>query len=195
MLTTKALVLNRNWIPIHVTPVRTALSLAYRGIARIISPDTYETHTFDSWADLRAQDGEACIRTVSLRIRIPEVIVLQGYDKMPQMKVPFTRKNIYRRDGYTCQYCGSKPGSRELSIDHIVPRSRGGKSTWTNCVLACTTCNSVKANRSLEESGRHLLKTPEKPKWYPYITIPLMERKQSWERFISDRYWDVTLEE
>ncbi len=195
MLTTKALVLNRNWIPIHVTSVRTAISLVYRGIARVIAPDTYETHTFESWADLRAAEGESCIRTVSLRLRIPEVIVLMAYDKMPQMKVPFTRKNIYRRDSYTCQYCGAKPGSRELSIDHIVPRSSGGKSTWTNCVLACTTCNSVKANRSIEESGLGLRKLPEKPKWYPYITIPIMERKQSWERFISDRYWDVTLEE
>jgi 5-methylcytosine-specific restriction endonuclease McrA len=173
--------------------VRRAISLVYRGLAKIISPETYETHDFESWSDLSIRKEDPHIRTVSLSIRVPEVIVLLFYDSYPKKRIAFSRKNIYRRDHFTCQYCGKTAGSEELSIDHIKPRSLGGESTWTNCVLACLRCNVRKGNRSLEEAGMSLIRKPTKPKWAPYLTFTLGKMKQSWEKFISSRYWNTEL--
>ncbi len=194
MLNDSTLVLNKNWVAIDVTTVRNALIAVYQRVARAVAPEDYSIHDFDSWASLRVTDGQPCVRTVSLDIRVPEIILLTRYGAIPRKNVTFSRRNLYRRDNLTCQYCGARPGSHELSIDHIIPRSRGGHSTWQNCVLACVRCNTRKANRTLEESGLHLIRTPVKPKWSPYIHIPLGRRKTSWEQFISDRYWDVELE-
>lgn len=188
------LVLNRNWLAIGVTTVRHALSLVFGGTARAIHPETFEVHDFDSWADLSVTDGEPCIRTVSLRIRVPEIIVLRLFDGIPRRRVVFSRRNIFRRDQYACQYCGARPGSGGLTIDHLLPRSRGGKSTWTNCVLACLRCNTKKGNRTLGEAGMRLLRQPGEPPWIPYFSIPVTHRRVSWEKFVSDRYWDVQLE-
>jgi 5-methylcytosine-specific restriction endonuclease McrA len=193
VLNDATLVLNRSWVAIHVTSVRTALSLVYQGVARVISPDTYQSHDFESWADLSVAKGERCIHTVSLTIRVPEIIVLLGYDGIPKKEVPFSRKNLYKRDGYTCQYCGRRAPSEDLSIDHIVPRSLGGKSSWTNCVLACIRCNVRKGNRSLRGAGMSLVRKPQKPDWSPALTLTFGAKKQSWEKFISDRYWNVEL--
>ncbi|MBI1849803.1 MAG: HNH endonuclease [Planctomycetes bacterium] len=189
------LVLNRSWVAIHVTSVRTALSLVYQGCARIISPETYETHDFASWTDLSVANGDRCIRTVSLTIRVPEIIVLLAYDGIPKKEVPFSRKNIYKRDTYTCQYCGRRASSEDLSIDHIIPRSHGGRSSWTNCVLACIRCNVRKGNRTLREAGMTLLHKPQKPDWSPALTLTFGAKKESWEKFISDRYWNIELSE
>jgi len=194
MLADPTLVLNRSWAAIATTTVRRALCLVYAGAARIICPDTYDVHDFTSWADLRVRDGHRRIKTVTLEIRVPEVILLRGYDAMPQQTVVFSRKNLYRRDHYTCQYCGGRRPPQELTIDHIVPRSLNGKSTWTNCVLACLECNVRKGNRTPEEAGMRLVRAPQRPRWAPYITVGLGRRRASWDRFVSDRYWNVELE-
>ena len=194
VLSQPALVLNRSWAAIATTTVRHALGMVYSGAARVIRPETYEAHTFESWADLAVPPEEPCIRTVKLRIRVPEVIVLTEYNGMPAQTVTFTRRNLYRRDHNTCQYCGARPGSAELSIDHVVPRSRGGKSTWENCVLACVRCNRRKANRLPEEAGMRLRKPPVAPRWTPALEAPIGRVRQSWERFVSDRYWNTLLE-
>jgi 5-methylcytosine-specific restriction endonuclease McrA len=193
-LDTYTLVLNRNWLAIGVTTVRHAMSLIFGDTARAIHPETFEIHDFDSWSDLGVADGEPCIRTVSLKIKVPEIIVLRIFDGLPRRRVVFSRRNIFRRDQYMCQYCGAKPGSGALTIDHLVPRSRGGKSTWGNCVLACLRCNTKKGNRPLVEAGMRLLKQPSEPAWIPYFSIPITQRRISWEKFVSDRYWDAQLE-
>ncbi|MBN2490435.1 MAG: HNH endonuclease [Planctomycetes bacterium] len=195
MLDQKTLVLNRSWRAIHVTTVRRALALLYQNAAKVVSPDTFEMHDFESWADFARRRGADCIRTVTLKIPIPEVIVLKGYDGVPVRRVSFSRRNIYKRDNYTCQYCGTRRASEELSIDHVVPRSRGGRMSWTNCVLACLRCNVKKGNRTLAEAGMHLIRTPTRPDWAPYLELTLGYRRQSWEKFISDRYWDTELVE
>ena len=194
MLDERTLVLNRNWIPIGTTTVRTAICLLYREAARAVHPEDYSVHDFDSWASLRVAEEEPCIRTVSLRLKVPEVVLLTEYDSFPRRKVTFSRRNIYRRDRHTCQYCGSRPPIEELSVDHVVPRSRGGRSNWTNCVLSCLRCNRRKSNRTLEESGLRLIHHPVEPAWTPCITIPLGHRRTSWEQFISHEYWNVELE-
>ncbi len=184
-MASRSLVLNRNWVPITMTSVRRAVTLVYKGLARVVSPSTYETFTFDSWIRVDASEDEACIRTVSLRIRVPEAILLASYDAIPHSHIPFTRKNLYRRDRFTCQYCGKRPQVRELTIDHIVPRSKGGRSTWTNCVVACMTCNTRKSDRTPSQVGLTLHSRPHKPKWQPHITIPA--GKETWEKFIPEK--------
>ncbi|HND56294.1 MAG TPA: HNH endonuclease [Pirellulaceae bacterium] len=187
------LVLNRNWTVVNVVPVRRALILVCRNAARIIAPETYETHDLSSWAAQAIGADESSIRLVSRAIRVPEAIVLVTYERPPQQHVPFTRRNLYRRDANTCQYCGRRPGTEELSIDHVVPRSMGGRSSWTNCVLACVRCNIRKGSRTPQESAMRLLRKPFKPRWMPQITLPPGLVKRSWPQFISDRYWEVEL--
>ncbi len=194
MLNEAALVLNRSWYPIGTTTVRTAICMIYRSAARAFDPEESQTHDFDSWSSLRVSEGEPCIRTVRLRIKVPEIIVLTQYEAIPSRRVPFSRRNIYRRDHNRCQYCGARPNMDDLTIDHVLPRSKGGVSTWENCVLACLRCNRRKSNRTMRDAGMHLVKAPREPHWTPILTIPLAQRKASWEQFISDRYWNVELE-
>jgi 5-methylcytosine-specific restriction endonuclease McrA len=188
-----ALVLNRHWVPIGTVPVRAAICLLYRKAARAIHPNDYSLHDFDSWSTLRVAEGEPSISTVSLKLKVPEIVLLTRYSAYPRRRVTFSRKNLYRRDVYTCQYCGARPQVQDLSIDHVVPRSRGGHSNWENCVLACIRCNRKKANRTLAEAGLRLQHTPGEPKWSPFVTIPIAQRRTSWEQFISNEYWNVEL--
>lgn len=190
----QALVLNRSWAAIATTSVREALSMLFTGTAKAIRPDTYEVHAFDSWAALAVEQGEPCVRTVALHIKVPEVIVLTGYNGMPNPRPAFSRRNLYRRDANTCQYCGRRPGTAELTIDHVIPRSRGGVSSWTNCVLACVSCNGRKGSRLISEARMRLLHPPAEPSWTPIMEVPVARVRQSWKRFVSDRYWDSTLQ-
>ncbi len=189
----RALVLNRSWVAIDTTTVRRAIVWIYRGIARAVNPETYEAHDFQAWADLSIVRDQPTIRTINLKIRVPEVILLQMYNDVPRKEVVFSRRNIYKRDRYTCQYCGARPGSEELSIDHVLPRAQGGRSTWTNCVLACVECNKRKANRTPIEAGMHLLKPPIRPPWTPLVSVRLGTLRASWERFLSEKYWNTEL--
>jgi 5-methylcytosine-specific restriction endonuclease McrA len=193
VLDQRALVLNRSWVAIDTTTVRRALVWIYRGIARAVNPDTYESHDFDAWADLSVARDQPFIRTIKLNIRVPEVILLQMYNEVPRKEVVFSRRNLYKRDHYTCQYCGARPGSEELSIDHVLPRARGGRSTWTNCVLACVDCNKRKANRTPEEARMRLHCDPVRPPWTPLISARVGTRRASWERFLSEKYWNAEL--
>jgi len=191
----RTLVLNRSWAAISTTSVKNALGLVYRGAARAVCTETFTPHDFDSWAAIsRHRTDQDMIATVSLRIRVPEVVVLTDYNGFPRRGVAFSRRNLYRRDGFTCQYCGAQPGTELLSIDHVVPRSRGGRSTWENCVLACLDCNKRKANRTVSQSGLRLSRRPFRPAGGPAFEISLGTRRRSWERFVSDRYWNIELE-
>ncbi|MHC4338864.1 MAG: HNH endonuclease [Planctomycetota bacterium] len=187
------LVLNRSWLAISTTTVRKALSLLYQRAASAICPNTYQAHDFASWTALSVARDEPCIRTVTLRLRVPEIIVLRSYDSLPRRTVAFSRRNLYRRDGYTCMYCGSRPGSEELTIDHILPRSQGGRTTWQNCALACVECNKRKANRNLHQAGMRLRKAPKVPRWSWDVEIAIGRRRASWESFLSERYWNIEL--
>ena len=195
MLNEPSLVLNRSWFPIGTTTVREAICLVYREAAKALDPHDFSIHDFDSWASLSVARDEQCIHTVRLQIKIPEIIILTEYDSIPQRRVPFSRRNIYKRDHYKCQYCGAKPPLSELTVDHLTPRSAGGRSTWENCVLACLRCNRRKANRTLTESGLRLLRPAREPRWSPCLSIPIGKRRASWEQFVSESYWNVVLEE
>lgn len=193
VLQTPVLVLNRNWQAVNTIPVKRALRLLFKENAKIIEPETFETHTLESWADLKLIEGQSNLSTVGLSFRIPEIISVLKYSKLPIRKTIFSRANIYKRDKFTCQYCGAKPGTPELSVDHIFPKSRGGKSSWTNCVLACIDCNRKKSSKTLKQCGMKLLSDPIIPPWDPIFTFKLWKKPQSWQKFISAKYWETEL--
>ena len=186
------LVLNRNWQPVGVAPVARSLIKVWNGVARVVDPEDYQLYTWDDWSALTPRAGEPFILTARMRLRVPEVVSLAHYDRVPINSVTFSRRNVFKRDRYTCQYCGSQPGSEELTIDHVVPRSQGGTSTWENCVLACVECNSRKADRTPVQAHMPLHKQPVRPDWKPlYATKGA--RIDSWTRFLSEAYWNVEL--
>jgi 5-methylcytosine-specific restriction endonuclease McrA len=188
------LVLNRSWQPVGVAPVSRSLVLLWNDNARVVDPQDYRLYTWADWAGLIPRADEPFIQGVRLRLRVPEVVALTKYDRIPANAVTFSRRNIYKRDRYTCQYCGAQPGTEELTLDHVVPRSQGGISTWENCVLACVGCNKRKADRTPEQAGMPLRKQPVRPMWRPlYATRDV--RIDGWTRFVSEAYWNVELEE
>ena len=194
VLNRPTLVLNRSWQPVGVAPVSRSLVLLWNDNARVVDPQDYQLYTWADWSRLIPCEDEPFIQAVRMRLRVPEVVALTHYDRIPTNAVTFSRRNIYKRDRYTCQYCGAQPGSEELTVDHVNPRSQGGISTWENCVLACVGCNKRKADRTPEQAGMPLRKIPVRPMWRPlYATRDV--RIDSWTRFVSEAYWTVELDE
>jgi 5-methylcytosine-specific restriction endonuclease McrA len=188
------LVLNRNWQPVNVAPVARALVLVWNDAARVVDPADYQLYDWSDWSKLRPADGEPFIQAVRFRLRVPEVITLSGYDRLPTAAVSFSRRNIFKRDRYTCQYCGRQPGSEELTIDHVLPRAQGGQSRWDNCVLACLDCNKRKADRTPQQAKMRLRKAPVQPTWNPLFAAH-EARIETWSKFVSEAYWSVELAE
>jgi 5-methylcytosine-specific restriction endonuclease McrA len=193
ILNRPTLVLNRNWQPVGVVPVAKSLIKVWNEAARIVDPADFQLYSWADWAQLIPADNDPVIRTRSLMLRVPEVIVLKSSSRVPSTRVPFSRRNLFKRDQYTCQYCGRQPGSAELTIDHVVPRAQGGTSTWENCVLACIGCNAKKADRTPAQARMPLRVQPVRPKWHPLYSIHKV-RVDSWSRFLSEAYWSVPLE-
>jgi len=192
-----ALVLNRHWVAIRTATVKEAIGLVAKGAARIIEPVSFATHDLETWSDVsRAQEkfGDTRIRSARLEIAPPEVIVLTAYEGMGERSVVFSRRNLFKRDRFTCQYCGAQPGPEELTIEHVLPRSRGGLSSWENCVLACVACNKRKADCTPPEARMELRRAPRKPSWRSMARIEPRMRRESWEQFLSRAYWEVELE-
>ena len=153
MLETNVLVLNRLFQAIQVTTVRKAFCLLYKGHVKAVNPD-YTTCDWQDWVDVPPQLDEDSIVTPLFRIRVPRVILLVDFDRLPRHEVRFTRKNIFYRDKSRCQYCGKKFQTRDLNLDHVVPLSHGGKSTWENVVCCCVRCNSKKGGNAPWTPGR-----------------------------------------
>ena len=193
VLTRPTLVLNRNWQPVGVSPVARSLVMLWNDTARVVDPEDYQLYTWADWSELPVEDGELFVKTVNSRLRVPEVISLTNYDRVPTNSVAFSRRNIFKRDRFTCQYCGKQPGSSELTIDHVLPRSQGGGTSWENCVLACVRCNTFKADRTPKQAGLTLAAEPVRPKWKP-VYASRGGRIDSWSRFLSEAYWESELE-
>ncbi len=198
MLNSSVLVLNRSYLPIHVTSVRRAFSLLYQGIARAVDAQ-YQTFDFEEWAGLAvARDAEA-IGTSAGPVRVPRVIVLVAFDRLPKRHVRFSRINLMARDNFQCQYCGVKPSRAELNLDHVVPRALGGRSTWENVVTSCIECNRRKGGRTPKQAGVRLRKRPERPRWTPLMNLMLSSvRYDEWKPFLNvvdASYWNVELDD
>jgi 5-methylcytosine-specific restriction endonuclease McrA len=192
------LVLNRVYQPIHITTVRRAFCMLYQDVARAMDRQ-YQLYNFDSWAQLSAEVHDETIRTVDRVIRVPRVIVLRAYDRIPNSRVRFSRYNIYARDRNSCQYCGRRESSRELNLDHVIPRSLGGRTTWENVVCSCIECNLRKGGRTPEAAGMHLMRRPFRPKWYQVLRLPFSKIPvDDWRPFLNLAdlsYWNAELEE
>ena len=187
------LVLNRNWQPVNVATVARALIMVWNEAARVVDPVDYQLYDWEDWSQLVPDRDEPFIQSVQQRLRVPEVVTLTEFDRLPSAAVTFSRRNVFKRDRYTCQYCNQQPGGDELTIDHVVPRAQGGESSWTNCVLACLDCNAHKADRTPEQAKMRLRKTPERPTWRPLYSEHV-GRLESWSKFISEAYWSAELE-
>ncbi|MCK6554567.1 HNH endonuclease [Candidatus Binatia bacterium] len=197
VLNTKVLVLNRAFLPIQITSVRRAFSLLYQGIARAVNEE-YRTFDFESWADVSASVHDDTIGLVNRVIRVPRVILLLAFDRVPRRQVRFSRFNIYLRDRNTCQYCGRKFARTELNLDHVLPRSQGGLSLWENVVCSCHECNRRKGGRTPEQAGMRLLREAARPDWTPFMLQTFsLRRYREWAPFLSAvdvSYWNVELE-
>ena len=198
MLTSPVLVLNRYFFPITVTSVKRAFVMLYCGAAKAVAGN-YQTFDFESWAEISALREEDAIKTVSRVIRIPRVIVLLRYDHMPRKEAKFNRINIFRRDADSCQYCGRKFARSELTLDHIIPRSLGGRSVWENVICCCMDCNRKKGGRTPDAAKMKIINRPKKPVWTLLTNFSIRAVKyKEWAPFLSFvdvSYWNVELEE
>lgn len=196
VLNTKVLVLNRSFLPVHITSVRRAFSLLYQGIACAVN-EQYRTFDYESWADLSVSVSDDTIGLVNRVVRVPRVILLVAYDRLPRRHVRFSRFNIYSRDRNICQYCGGQFPRTELNLDHVIPRSQGGSSRWENVVCSCHVCNRRKGGRTPEQARMRLLRAPRRPEWTPFMLETFsLRRYKEWTPFLSAvdaSYWNTEL--
>lgn len=161
------LVLNATYEPLSVVSVRRAVVLLLKEKAEIV------------------EAAEAELRSEYLTIPRPLVIRLVYYVRIPyRVSLPLTRRTVLARDHYACQYCGVQPSRKELTVDHILPRSRGGHTTWENVVAACQSCNGRKGSRTPEEANMKLLSKPIKPRFVALAMIESPVARQAWRKYI-----------
>lgn len=204
-LNSSVLVLNKFFVAMNVVSVRRAITLLYKNTAEVVSVDNgrFNSYNLGTWRDvsllkaelgLPEEDNGSWIKTVSLEIQVPRIIRLLFYDRVPTWGIKFNRRNIFARDENRCQYCGERFPTSELSLDHVIPRSWGGKTTWTNVVCACTECNKRKGGKTPEAAGLKLTRKPFVPKHSPTITLKLGSGEySSWKQFLDHAYWSVPL--
>lgn len=182
------LVLNRNWQAVDVKTPLEALSMMFADDAtglQIMGPDNMVPLKWNDWVCLPHNQDEDHVRTVRGEIRIPKIVILCNFDKVPKKRPKFTSKNLWQRDEGICQYTGKKLTPSEGNIDHILPKSRGGRSTWTNCVLSHKDVNARKGDRTPVEAGLRLIRQPKEPQSLP--TTFYIENKfniKEWDAFL-----------
>jgi len=167
---TTVLVLNRNWQAIDVKTPADSFCMMAAGTATALdfgNGEEMRPTKCEEWFSLPVRETDNFVGTVHGPVRVPTVIVLARYDKVPKHRPKLSGRGIWERDGGVCQYTGRKLSRDEGNIDHVVPRSRGGKTSWENCVLADKKVNSRKANRTPEEVGLKLIKKPNPPRDLP----------------------------
>ncbi len=164
----RVLILNQTFEPLQVCSARRAVVLLFTGKAE------------------RVEDTARVIRSPSTTLRLPSVIRLHRFVRTPvQPSLAFNKKNILKRDAHTCQYCGRNGGER-MTIDHVIPKSLGGRTVWENVVSACRSCNLKKGNKSLDEAGMRLLRRPAKPLSLLHlgILVHASQRYESWRKYL-----------
>jgi len=163
------LVLNATYEPLSVVSVRRAIVLLLKEKAELL------------------EAAEQEIRAASYSLPMPLVIRLVYYVRVPhRLKIPLTRRTIMMRDSYTCQYCGARPAKAELTIDHVLPKVRGGRTAWENVVCACKPCNLRKGSRTPEEANMRLLAEPERPRFVALVLLSRASGYEVWSKYIPD---------
>lgn len=185
-LSSQVLVVNRHLQAVHITTARRAFVLMWTDVARALDA-SWVAHEFDAWSTLDANPGDLTVGTSRGAIRVPRVVQLVTYDRMPRSTIRLTRRNIFLRDGHTCQYCGRRAPPRDLNLDHVMPRSRGGPMTWENVVCSCRVCNLRKGGRTPPEANMRLLRKPVRPRWSPILTLAFSpSRPREWDPFLAN---------
>lgn len=157
------LVLNASYEVLNITRWQRALCLIFAGKAEVL------------------EQSDRSVRSTNSAYPVPSVIRMHYFVKKPRLLVPFSRANVFQRDRFTCQYCGCRRSSQELTLDHIMPRSRGGDTGWENVVTACTRCNAKKGDRTPEGAGMKLIKKPRTPQYTPSIQNSF---RSEWGKYI-----------
>jgi len=201
-LSLSVLVLNRSFVAVHITNVRRAITLLFRHLAEVvhIEEGQYAAYSLDSWRELSAlraglsSPEHDWVKAVGYELQAPRVIRLVSCDRGPRQGLRFNRRNVFARDGNQCQYCGRNFPTSELSLDHVMPRSRGGITSWENIVCACVACNVRKGGRTPQEARMQMIRHPFKPKRSPLLSTKLGNPKyESWKSFVDNAYWLVDL--
>jgi len=166
MINLPVLVLNQSYEPLTICRARRAVVLIYRRKAEML------------------ENGVGFIHSVTETFPLPSVIRLAYFVKRPYRERKLTRLEVFNRDRYTCQYCGKE--TRQLTLDHIIPRHQGGQHTWENVVSACVPCNRHKAGRTPQEARMRLIRRPSYPSNSPFFNIPYQYRqtKQEWQKYL-----------
>lgn len=197
MLSSPVLVLNRLYVPINIVTVKRAFCMLASGVARVVDRE-YQTFDFHSWSELSAAVHDETVGLVDRVVRVPRVVLLATYDRIPKRRVRFSRLNIMLRDRHICQYCGRKLKRSQLNIDHIVPRSRNGTTVWENVVTSCHDCNHRKGGRLPQEAGMTLIRQPTRPRMSPLPDFHFGHIEyDEWKPFfniVDFSYWNVELE-
>jgi 5-methylcytosine-specific restriction endonuclease McrA len=163
------LVLNATYEPLNVVSTRRAVVLLLKEKAEVIEATAER------------------IRSLYLSLPTPLVIRLVYYVRVPRrLNVPLTRRTLMIRDNYTCQYCGARPPKKTLTIDHVIPKVRGGATTWENLVCACKPCNLRKGSRTPHEAHMPLRKKPERPRYLAVVLLSQSPAHQVWDKYIPD---------
>jgi hypothetical protein len=180
------LLLNRFLSPVSVATARRAIVLLYSGSAHALD-EGGEAHDFRDWMKLPVRQGDDGLPIIGGQLRVPRVLHLLRYERYPLLTVRLTRRNLMLRDQHQCQYCGRRPSLRDLNVDHIIPRSRGGADSWENLVVSCRYCNLKKGRRTPEEAGMALLRRPQKPRWSTAAHILMAAREPfiEWQPFLK----------
>ena len=164
------LVVNRFFQPVQVTSARRAFLLLFGGAALALD-ESGDLHDFSAWRKLPVRESDDGLPIVDGSLRVPRVLHLRRYERLRRPAIRLTRKNLMLRDAHQCQYCARRPPVRDLNIDHVIPRSRGGEDSWENLVTACRVCNLRKGRRTPEEASMRLLRTPAPPRWTATMQI------------------------
>ena len=193
ILSSSVLVLNRCYLAVHVISVRRAFILLYRDCAEVIHIEggQYNNFDFPTWCEVSAYRAlekypqDDWIRAVNFEVQVPRIVRLLRYDRVPRKTLRFNRRNLFARDEHRCQYCGRSAHASQLSFDHVLPRSRGGETSWENVVCSCLTCNTKKGGRTPQEAHMHLMTHPTEPRNNPLLTMKLSNPKyESWKSFL-----------
>lgn len=189
----KVLVLNRNWQAVNIVGVRQGMAVLFQERAQVVYSrgEHFDLMSLEDWIGFSLRHpplpDEPYLRTVRMDLRIPRILLLGAYDRIPLQEVRFSRENVFIRDHYTCQDRNRRFKASELNLDHVIPRHMGGQTSWENIVTSCVHCNSKKANRLPHEAGMVLRHRPTHPGSRPFLggfNYDLQQVPDSWSCFL-----------
>ncbi|MGA0846313.1 MAG: HNH endonuclease [Luteolibacter sp.] len=163
------------------------LCTGHAQVVQVDGEDRFRIHDLESWMKFSAEcPDREMIRSARISLKLPKVLVLTFYDRLPRLEVRFSRRNVFLRDRFTCQYCEKVFPESQLNLDHVMPRDKGGRTTWENIVTSCFRCNTRKANKLPHEAGMHPRSEPHAPRWRPLFGLHENGlADESWSHFIQ----------